>query len=211
IHGHATFVGVIESGLIGGTCPNRGCNAKITLDEPVKLTREAARLNDILSSAPTINWTANVAHKQEIIDPLPAGLTARLEDGGATIIHGHATFVGVIESGLIGGTCPNRGCNAKITLDEPVKLTREAARLNDILSSAPTINWTANVAHKQEIIDPLPAGLTARLEDGGATIIHGHATFKDAHTVVVDDQRLINHDKQIRLRCVIHWCGSRHV
>ena len=62
--GHATFdgaaplaktgvrVGVIESGLIGGTCPNRGCNAKITLDEPVKLTREAARLNDILSSAP---------------------------------------------------------------------------------------------------------------------------------------------------------------
>ncbi|KZU77981.1 dihydrolipoyl dehydrogenase family protein [Lactiplantibacillus plantarum] len=120
---------------------------------------------------------------------------------------GHATFdgaaplaktgvrVGVIESGLIGGTCPNRGCNAKITLDEPVKLTRETARLNDILSSAPTINWTANVAHKQEIIDPLPAGLTARLEDGGATIIHGHATFKDAHTVVVDDQQTITAEK----------------
>ena len=58
--GHATFdgaaplaktgvsVGVIESGLVGGTCPNRGCNAKITLDEPVKVTRETERLNKIL-------------------------------------------------------------------------------------------------------------------------------------------------------------------
>lgn len=42
--GHGTFdgafplgtkgvkVGVIEQDLIGGTCPNRGCNAKIVLD-----------------------------------------------------------------------------------------------------------------------------------------------------------------------------------
>ena len=47
--GHGTFdgaiplaargkkVAVIEADLIGGTCPNRGCNAKITLDQPVAL------------------------------------------------------------------------------------------------------------------------------------------------------------------------------
>lgn len=111
---------------------------------------------------------------------------------------GHATFdggaplaatgvsVGVIESGLIGGTCPNRGCNAKITLDEPVKMTREAERMSDIVQGDLAINWTKNVEHKQEIIDKLPAGLTNRLESAGAKIIKGHAEFVDNHTLSVD-------------------------
>ncbi|CAJ1200761.1 Dihydrolipoyl dehydrogenase [Companilactobacillus paralimentarius] len=112
---------------------------------------------------------------------------------------GHATFdgaaplaktgvkVGVIESGLIGGTCPNRGCNAKITLDEPVKLAREVERMGDILAGDVKIDWTKNVAHKQEIIEHLPDELTNRLESNGATIINGHATFKDNHTLIVDN------------------------
>lgn len=120
---------------------------------------------------------------------------------------GHGTFdgaaplaetgvsVGVIESDLIGGTCPNRGCNAKITLDEAVKMTREAKRLGDVLQGDIAIDWTKNVAHKQEIIDPLPQGLTARLENAGAKIIKGHAEFKDNHTVVVDGKQEVTADK----------------
>lgn len=120
---------------------------------------------------------------------------------------GHATFdgaaplaetgvsVGVIESGLVGGTCPNRGCNAKITLDEPVKMTREAERLGNILQGDIAINWAKNVEHKQEIIDSLPQGLTDRLESAGATIIKGHAEFKDNHTVVLDDQKEVTAEK----------------
>lgn len=120
---------------------------------------------------------------------------------------GHATFdggaplaatgvsVGVIESGLVGGTCPNRGCNAKITLDEPVKMTREAQRMNGILKGELKIDWTKNVEHKQEIIDALPQGLTNRLESSGATIIHGHAEFKDNHTVIVDSKTEITAEK----------------
>jgi len=112
---------------------------------------------------------------------------------------GHATFdggaplaktgvkVGVIESGLIGGTCPNRGCNAKITLDEPVKMVREAERMGDIFDGNIKLDWTKNVEHKQEIIENLPQDLTERLESNGATIIKGHATFKNNHTVVVDN------------------------
>ncbi|WP_334352579.1 dihydrolipoyl dehydrogenase family protein [Companilactobacillus sp. HBUAS56257] len=120
---------------------------------------------------------------------------------------GHATFdggaplaetgvkVGVIESGLVGGTCPNRGCNAKIAIDEPVKMTREAERLNGILKGDLTIDWTKNIEHKQEIIDVLPDNLTARLTDAGADVIHGHAQFKDEHTVVVDGKREITAEK----------------
>lgn len=120
---------------------------------------------------------------------------------------GHATFdgaaplaktgvkVGVIEGGLIGGTCPNRGCNAKITLDEPVKLTREAKRLQGIVKGSLKIDWSKNVEHKQEIIDVLPADLTKRLEDGGATIIKGYATFKDNHTLMIDGKKTVTAEK----------------
>lgn len=120
---------------------------------------------------------------------------------------GHGTFdgaaplaetgvsVGVIENGLIGGTCPNRGCNAKITLDEAVKMTREAERLGDVLQGKIAIDWHKNVAHKQEIIDPLPNDLTKRLEDAGAKIIKGHASFKDNHTVLVDGKTEVTADK----------------
>lgn len=120
---------------------------------------------------------------------------------------GHATFdgaaplaktgvkVGVIESGLIGGTCPNRGCNAKITLDEPVKMVREAERMGDILKGNIQLDWTKSVAHKQEIIEHLPEDLTQRLESNGATIIKGHATFKNNHTVMVDDEGEVTAEK----------------
>ena len=120
---------------------------------------------------------------------------------------GHGTFdgaaplaqtgvnVGVIESGLVGGTCPNRGCNAKITLDEPVKMTREAQRMGDILQGNISIDWAKNMEHKQEIIDVLPAGLTKRLEDAGAKVIHGHAKFIDNHTVAIDGDQQVTAEK----------------
>lgn len=120
---------------------------------------------------------------------------------------GHGTFdgaaplaqtgvsVGVIESGLVGGTCPNRGCNAKITLDEPVKMTREAQRMGDILQGNISIDWAKNMEHKQEIIDVLPEGLTKRLEDAGAEVMHGHAKFVDNHTVVIDDDKKVTAEK----------------
>ncbi|KRK92728.1 dihydrolipoyl dehydrogenase family protein [Companilactobacillus futsaii] len=120
---------------------------------------------------------------------------------------GHGTFdgaaplaqtgvsVGVVESGLVGGTCPNRGCNAKIALDEPVKMTREAQRMDDILQGNISIDWAKNMEHKQEIIDVLPAGLTKRLEDAGAKVMHGHAKFVDNHTVLIDDDKKVTAEK----------------
>lgn len=115
---------------------------------------------------------------------------------GAAPLAGTGVRVGVIESGLMGGTCTNRGCNAKIALDEAVKLTRESNRLGDILNHHQmTINWSRNMAHKQDIIDPLPAGLEQRLTSNGATIIRGHARFQDAHTVVVDGKQTVTADK----------------
>ncbi|WP_125768481.1 dihydrolipoyl dehydrogenase family protein [Lapidilactobacillus wuchangensis] len=114
---------------------------------------------------------------------------------GAAPLAATGVSVAVIESGLIGGTCPNRGCNAKIALDEAVKVTRESERLNKILAGQLQINWPENIAHKQEIIQPLPAALSKRMTDAGVTIIKGHAQFKDAHTVIVNGDQEISAEK----------------
>jgi len=119
---------------------------------------------------------------------------------------GHGTFdgamplaqsgakVGVIEADMIGGTCPNYGCNAKITLDAPVELTRTAERLSGIVEGNLTINWTQNEAHKEAVIKGLPDMIGGLLNDSGIDVIHGHGMFEDNHTITVDG-RSITADK----------------
>ncbi|WP_288527935.1 NAD(P)/FAD-dependent oxidoreductase [uncultured Secundilactobacillus sp.] len=111
---------------------------------------------------------------------------------------GHGTFdgaiplaqsgkkVGVIESRLIGGTCPNRGCNAKITLDAPVKLTRAKERLEGIVNGDWSLDWGQMVAQKQAVIDPLPDMISGLLTGVGVQIITGRGELTDAHTIEVD-------------------------
>ncbi|GKT04027.1 dihydrolipoyl dehydrogenase family protein [Furfurilactobacillus entadae] len=113
---------------------------------------------------------------------------------------GHGTFdgaiplasrgkrIGVIEAGLVGGTCPNRGCNAKITLDAPVDLTRYRERMGDIVNGDLTINWAANMAHKHAVIDGLPDMITGLLNQAGVTLITGRGVVTGPHQVRVDEQ-----------------------
>lgn len=113
---------------------------------------------------------------------------------------GHGTFdgaiplaakgvkVAVVEGGLIGGTCPNRGCNAKITLDAPVALQRQLVALNPVITGNTTINWPANMAHKHEVIDGLPNFIGGLLKDNGVEVITGYGKLTAAHSVQVGDQ-----------------------
>lgn len=112
---------------------------------------------------------------------------------------GHATFdgaiplaqsgvkVGIIESDMIGGTCPNYGCNAKIALDAPVVLQRAAERLTSIKSDHLEINWQQNINNKSRIIEPLPDMIGNLLAESGVEIIHGYGKFVDSHTVKVNN------------------------
>jgi len=111
---------------------------------------------------------------------------------------GHGTFdgaaplaakgykVGVVEADKIGGTCPNRGCNAKITLDAPVELVRFQERMKDIVSGDLTFNWAENVKHEHEVIDGLPDFISGLLNDYCVDIIKGHGKLTGAHSVDVD-------------------------
>lgn len=111
---------------------------------------------------------------------------------------GHGTFdgaiplastgkrVGVIETDLIGGTCPNRGCNAKITLDAPVQLARLTERLDGIVSGGISINWEQNEQHMHEVIDELPTMIAGLMKSVNIDIIKGYGVLADNHTVMVD-------------------------
>lgn len=96
--------------------------------------------------------------------------------------------VGIIESDMIGGTCPNYGCNAKITLDAPVVLQRLAERMRGVTAGQVMIDWGALVAHKNDVIAPLPAMIGGGLKKAGADIIQGRGRLTDAHTIEVDGQ-----------------------
>lgn len=96
--------------------------------------------------------------------------------------------VAVIEEGLFGGVCTNRGCNAKITLDKPVELVRTIEQLQGRgFDSVPKINWPDLMAHKHEVIGKLAESNKQKLVDGGVQVIVGHATLLDAKTVKVGD------------------------
>lgn len=94
--------------------------------------------------------------------------------------------LGVIESGLIGGTCPNRGCNAKISLDMiPTKQHNVQELQGSGLNSVPIIDWKANVEHKDEVIAPLPDAIAKMMTKAGVDLIHGKGELVDAHTLKV--------------------------
>ncbi|WP_318766665.1 dihydrolipoyl dehydrogenase family protein [Lactiplantibacillus carotarum] len=112
---------------------------------------------------------------------------------------GHGTFdgaiplaargkkVAVVEAGLIGGTCPNRGCNAKITLDQPVSLKTQVENFHGYgLTGGPEIDWPANYAHERAVIEGLPDAIAGLMTNAGVQLIHGRGQFTDAHTVTVN-------------------------
>lgn len=110
---------------------------------------------------------------------------------------GHGTFdgaiplaakgvkVGVIEADRVGGTCPNWGCNAKISLDAPVALQRALLATEGTVAGSGQIDWPKNQSHKHEVIDGIPNFLEGAMESQGIKMIFGRGELVDAHTIEV--------------------------
>ncbi|UQS84624.1 NAD(P)/FAD-dependent oxidoreductase [Apilactobacillus apisilvae] len=110
---------------------------------------------------------------------------------------GHAAFDGAkklckkgfkiafVEVVAVGGTCPNWGCNAKITLDLPITLAKKQHRMSDIVEGDTKINWNANMKNKHAGIDSIKVNREATMKDLGMDVIHGFAKFTNNHTIEV--------------------------
>ncbi|WP_413628103.1 NAD(P)/FAD-dependent oxidoreductase [Fructilactobacillus vespulae] len=112
---------------------------------------------------------------------------------------GHGTFngamplamkgykLGIIEADKVGGTCPNRGCNAKIALDMPVKIKETVDNMQGRgLDGTTKINWADNFKHEKAVIDALPNAIESGLKSCGIEMIHGYGKLVDGHTIEVN-------------------------
>ena len=93
--------------------------------------------------------------------------------------------VGFVDGDLIGGTCTNYGCDAKILLDAPFAFINGLKRYKGIgVDTTPEIKWSELMKYKKQVISPLPGmleqGIFAR---AGMPVIHEMGKFVDAHTV----------------------------
>ena len=90
----------------------------------------------------------------------------------------------IIEERHAGGTCLNEGCIPTKTLCHEV----------DVLETLKTVMPSSKVDYGhvnqrlEEVIGQLRSGVEQLMAMPGITMVKGHATFKDAHTVCVGDE-----------------------
>lgn len=108
---------------------------------------------------------------------------------GAMILKKAGKNVALVERELLGGTCTNYGCNAKILLDSPFELKEAMNRYEGIgLKQSPEIDWNSLMQYKKNLIGGMPNVLEGLFDQFGFDIIRGEAKFKDENTIVVGNE-----------------------
>ncbi|MBO0439809.1 dihydrolipoyl dehydrogenase family protein [Candidatus Enterococcus ikei] len=97
--------------------------------------------------------------------------------------------IAVVEADLWGGTCPNRGCDPKKVLYGAVEARDRLAQLkNKGFDAVPNLNWSELMAFKETFTQPVPVEQKAGLTSAGIQTITGKASFKDTHTIIVENK-----------------------
>lgn len=108
---------------------------------------------------------------------------------GALLLKTMGKSVALVERDLLGGTCTNYGCDAKILIDSPFELKEALDRYNGIgVTGESRLDWKALMAYKKQVIGMMPAALEGLFTQFGFDILRGSAEFIDANTVKVGDE-----------------------
>lgn len=108
---------------------------------------------------------------------------------GALLLKLLGKSVALVERDLVGGTCTNYGCDAKILLDSPFELKEALDRYKGIgVTGDSQIDWTALMQYKKQYIGAMPAALEGMFAQLGFDLIRGKAKFVDKNTVKVGDE-----------------------
>jgi len=109
---------------------------------------------------------------------------------GALILKMAGKSVAIVEKDLLGGTCTNYGCDAKILLDSPFELKEALDRYNGIgLQQEGKIDWSALMSYKKQVIGFMPSALDGLFTQFGFDIIRGDAKFIDSSTIDVAGEK----------------------
>lgn len=111
----------------------------------------------------------------------------------------------------LGGTCLNVGCiPSKAMLDSSEhfhQATHQFAEHGIELSSAPKVNLKKMIERKAGVVADTVKGIQFLMKKNKITVIHGHGSFVDAHTISVKDEKGI--DNSIGAKNVIIATGSK--
>lgn len=108
---------------------------------------------------------------------------------GALILKTLGKSVALVERDLLGGTCTNYGCDAKILLDSPFELKEALDRYKNIGVTGDTqIDWKALMQYKKQYIGGMPDALAGMFNQFGFDVIRGEAKFVDKNTIKVGDE-----------------------
>jgi dihydrolipoamide dehydrogenase len=114
--------------------------------------------------------------------------------GYATALYGASAGLNValVEKEKVGGTCLHRGCIPAKELLETAHVFRTVAEAGTfgVRAGEPTIDWSAAMARKQQVVDTQWKGLEATLKGRKITIVPGTGRFVGNGTVEVDAQTL---------------------
>ena len=106
---------------------------------------------------------------------------------GALILKLQGKKVALVEKDLLGGTCTNYGCDAKILLDSPIELKEALDRYQNVgLTEPAKLSWKNLMAYKKGYIGSMPSALDGLFKNFGFDVIKGAAKFVDAHTIEVE-------------------------
>ena len=97
--------------------------------------------------------------------------------------------VTLIEAGPVGGTCLNEGCiptKAFCKNAEVLDGLREAEAFG-VIGLSYGFDFSAVTARKNAVVEQLRGGVEGLLGHKNITLVRGKASFKDDHTVVVDN------------------------
>lgn len=109
---------------------------------------------------------------------------------GALILKMAGKKVALVERDLLGGTCTNYGCDAKILLDSPFELKEALDRYKNIgLGNEAALDWGSLMAYKKSVIGFMPSALDGLFGQFGFDIIRGSAKFVDANTIEVEGEK----------------------
>ncbi|PWB87789.1 dihydrolipoyl dehydrogenase family protein [Methanobrevibacter thaueri] len=95
----------------------------------------------------------------------------------------------IIEQGLYGGACANRGCNSKAIVDSPYEVKALADNFEGVGKAGNLeVDWPSLMKHKHNVIEGMSSFLDRKFDEYDLDVAHGRGMIVDEHTVRVGDE-----------------------
>ena len=95
----------------------------------------------------------------------------------------------IVEKGLYGGACANRGCNSKAIVDSPYEVKALADNFEGYGKAGNfEVNWPELMKLKRDRIANMSVFLDGKFKEYDLDVAHGKGVIVDEHTVQVGDE-----------------------